>query len=252
MSNAEIKIGLLILLIATILAAAFGGYEYYQYTSLMRSSKESQPLTGTILWHGNRLLPEIALTFDDGPNSRSTPKILDILRSNDVKATFFVLGKFIEKNKDLISREAAEGHVIGNHTFNHAKGTITDIGKINRELSKTDDLISKYSGKPVEYFRPPFGFENWRFLTEAELLDYTVVLWSLDVADWNRSRTKKDITSKILKLTKNGSIILLHDGGLSREAVIDSLPVVIKELKKKGYKFVTIDEMISHLSKTNK
>ncbi|MFH1709818.1 MAG: polysaccharide deacetylase family protein [bacterium] len=244
MSNTEIKIALFVFFVAAILASAFAGYEYYQYTAL---SEEALPLSGTILWHGNRELPEVALTFDDGPNSSSTPKILDILKENDVKATFFVLGKSIEKNKDLLRREAEEGHLIGNHTFTHASGKIVDIKKIERELAKTDQLITKYSGERVDYFRPPFGFENWRFLAEAELLGYTVVLWTLDVGDWNTNKTEKDITSKILKLTGNGTIILLHDGGVSREALIESLPIVIKELKIKGYKFVTIDEMIAHL-----
>jgi peptidoglycan/xylan/chitin deacetylase (PgdA/CDA1 family) len=234
---------LFVLLIAVVLASAFAGYIYYNHVA---SLKENQPLTGTILWHGSKDLPEIALTFDDGPNSKYTPKILDILRDNDVKATFFVLGKFIENNKDILTREADEGHIIGNHTFTHAKGTITDIKKINRELVKTDKLITEFSGENVKYFRPPFGFENWRFLTEAELMDYTVVLWSLDVGDWNKKKTEKEITSKIFKLAKNGSIILLHDGGTSREAVINSLPVIIKGLKSRGYKFVTIDEMIAH------
>ena len=239
-----IKIIFFVLLVAAIIGGAFAGYKYYLY---LESSKELQPLSGTILWHGNKHLPEIALTFDDGPSSQSTPKILDILKKYDVKATFFVLGKFIEKNKDILTREAYEGHIIGNHTYTHAKGTITDIEKISSELVRTDDLITLYTGRSVDYFRPPFGFENWRFLTEAELLDYTIVLWTLDVADWNRKRTEKNITSKILKLTRNGTIILLHDGGVSREALINALPVVIKGLKKKGYKFVTIDEMIAHL-----
>jgi len=242
--NREIKIALFIFLFAAVLAFAFAGYIYYQYTV---QSKEMQPISGTILWHGNRKLPEIALTLDDGPSSKATPRILDILKENDVKATFFVLGKFIEKNKDIIKREADEGHSIGNHTFTHANGKITDIAKINRELVKTDILITQYTGKRVDYFRPPFGFENWRFLTEAELLDYTIILWSIDVGDWNNHKTVKDISSKIFKRAMNGDIILLHDGGASREAVINSLPVIIKGLKGKGYKFVTIDEMIAHL-----
>ena len=242
--NRETKIAIFIFFIAAVLSSAFAGYIYYQYTV---SSKEMQPMSGTILWHGNRQIPEIALTFDDGPNSKATPRILDILKENDVKATFFVLGKFIEKNKDILKRESEEGHLIGNHTFTHANGKITDIAKINRELVKTDKLITQYTGKSVNSFRPPFGFENWRFLTEAEFLDDTIVLWSLDVGDWNDHKAAKDIASKVLKLAKNGSIILLHDGGASREAVIDSLPVIIKGLKKKGYNFVTIDEMIEHL-----
>lgn len=244
MFNIIKKVLLFVLFIAVILASAFAGFEYHQY---LVSLKEIQPLSGSIIWHGNRNIPEIALTFDDGPNSQATPKILDILKRYDVKATFFVLGKFIDKNHDIISREAEEGHVIGNHTFTHAKGTITDIEKIDRELVRTNNLILKYTGQNVNYFRPPFGFENWRFMTESESLGYTIVLWSLDVGDWNKTKTAKDITSRVLKMTKNGTILLLHDGGTSREAVIKSLPVVIKELKHRGYRFVTINEMIAHL-----
>jgi peptidoglycan/xylan/chitin deacetylase (PgdA/CDA1 family) len=242
------KILLLIALILIISVSFFAGMTYCWRLSFSPvPPKGSQPLSGTILWHGNKKIPEVALTFDDGPNSRTTPRILDILKTYKVKATFFVLGKFLEKNSEILEREAAEGHVIGNHTYSHIKGTVTDIGKIDEELQKTDNLIFKYTGKKVDYFRPPFGFENWRFLNEAELLNYTIVLWSLDVGDWDRTKTEDEITSKIFKRTKNGTIILLHDGGLSREAVIDSLPAVISGLRKKGFKFVTIDQMIAHL-----
>jgi len=233
---------IVILLLAAMVLACLA---YICITKFVIENRPS-PMAGTILWHGNRKLPEIALTFDDGPNSKATPQILDILKEHDVKATFFVLGKFIEKNKNIISREAEEGHVIGNHTYTHANGLITDLNKIKRELVKTNVLIKKYAGQNVNYFRPPFGFESWRFLNEAENLGYTIILWNRDAGDWNH-KTGKDIAAKILKYSKNGTIILLHDGGPSREAVIDSLPVIIDGLKKKGFKFVTIDEMVSHL-----
>jgi peptidoglycan/xylan/chitin deacetylase (PgdA/CDA1 family) len=236
------KAKLTLLLMAVIVSICIS------YIYIINSIVEIVPpsMAGTIIWHGSRKLPEVALTFDDGPNSKATPQILDILKKYDVKATFFVLGKFIEKNKGIISREAQEGHVIGNHTYTHASGLITDSNKIKRELTKTNDLIKKYAEQNVKYFRPPFGFESWRFLNEAENLGYTIILWNRDAGDWNH-KTGKDIASKILKYSSNGTIILLHDGGASREAVINALPVVIEGLKKKGFKFVTIDEMVSHL-----
>jgi len=230
-----------------ILLGSINAALIYYFYPLNPASKESKPLSGTILWHGNRKLPEVALTFDDGPNSKATPQILDILKQYNIKATFFVLGKFIDQNKDILIRTSKEGHIIGNHTFSHAKGTLTDIKGIKKELGQTDQLIKKYTGKDVVYFRPPFGYENWRFLMEAELLDYSVILWSLDVGDWNNKKNKEDIVNKINKIARNGTIILLHDGGANREAVISSLPAIIKGLKKKGYRFVTIDEMIAHL-----
>lgn len=204
------------------------------------------PLKGRILWHGNRSLSEIALTFDDGPNSKATPQILDILNKNGVKATFFVLGKYAEKNNAILKRIGSDGHLIGNHTYTHASGLITDMSKIKRELTRTNFVVAKYTGQNVKYFRPPFGFENWRFLSEAEMDDFSIVLWSLDAGDWNK-KSVQDITERILRRSTNGTIILLHDGGASREAVIGALPIVIKGLKKKGFRFVTIDEMVSHL-----
>lgn len=235
---------LIFLLLSLTFAAGCGELGYKEPP---QASSAAVDMSGKILWHGNRKLPEVALTLDDGPNSKNTPIVLDILKKYNVKATFFVVGKFAEKNGGIVSREAAEGHVVGNHTYSHVMGTLTDIKKIREELRKTDSLITKYTGKKVKYFRPPFGFENWRFLTEAELMDYIVVLWTLDVGDWDRTKKESYMVSKILKTAKNGAIILLHDGGSSREAVIDALPKVIKGLRKKGYTFVTIDEMVEHL-----
>jgi peptidoglycan/xylan/chitin deacetylase (PgdA/CDA1 family) len=204
-------------------------------------------LSGKILWHGNSDIKEVALTFDDGPSSKDTPRFLDILKKHNVKATFFVLGKFAEKNTALISREAAEGHVIGNHTYSHADGKMTDLDKIRKEISRTDLIIEKFTGKNEKYFRTPFGYENWRFLSEAEMSKHKIVLWTLDVADWDHTKKEKEMVAKIMRNTKNGSIILLHDGGGSREAVIKALPKIITGLRKKGFEFVTVDEMIAHL-----
>jgi len=222
-------------------------FNQYLYPPKQNAPSSYNMMSGKILWHGNKDLPEIALTFDDGPSSKYTPKVLDILKMNNVKGTFFLLGRSIEKNKAIVRRMSDEGHLIGNHTFTHASGKITDIDKIKREIQKTDTLIEKYSGQSSSYFRPPFGFENWRFLAEAEIRDHKVVLWSLDVADWNNHKTDKDIINRMIKHAGNGMIILFHDGGTSREAVISALPTIIKSLKAKGYVFVRIDEMISHL-----
>jgi peptidoglycan-N-acetylglucosamine deacetylase len=202
---------------------------------------------GQILWHGNRNLPEVALTFDDGPGAVYTPQVLDILKKYGVKATFFVLGENIEKNADIVSREAQEGHEIGNHTYTHVEERRNDIDFMRNEIINTNILIKKYSGKAPRYFRPPYGPENWRFLDEAELLNYSIILWGVDVRDWDPKVTRDDISSQIVKDARNGSIILLHDGGLSREAMIEALPAVIEGLRQKGIGFVTIDEMVEHL-----
>jgi peptidoglycan-N-acetylglucosamine deacetylase len=246
-------VAVLLLVNATILYVVITNYEE-QYREQNQEAEIPAPdpaahvsLSGKILWHGNRDLPEVALTFDDGPSSRYTPKYLDILKKYKVPATFFLIGRFVEKNPDLVSREAAEGYTIGNHTYSHADGKITDMNKIKWEISKTTSLIENITHKKERFFRPPFGYENWRFLGEAELMDYKVILWTLDVADWDPTRTSSFMVNKILSTTTNGTIILLHDGGLSREADIVALPQIIKGLRKKGFKFVTVEEMVRHL-----
>ena len=208
---------------------------------------QKSSIYGQILWHGNRNLPEVALTFDDGPSAQYTPQVLDVLKKYGVKATFFVIGENIEKNADIISREAEEGHEIGNHTYSHLDERRNDVGFMRNEIINTNILIKKYSGKSPKYFRPPYGVENWRFLDEAELLNYSIILWGVDVRDWDPQVTRDDISLQIVKEARNGSIILLHDGGTSREAMIDALPAVIEGLRQKGIGFVTIDEMVEHL-----
>jgi peptidoglycan-N-acetylglucosamine deacetylase len=200
-----------------------------------------------ILWHGNRNLPEVALTFDDGPGAQYTPQVLDVLKKYGVKATFFVLGENIEKNTGIVSREAAEGHEIGNHTYTHLEEKRSDVDFMRNEIINTNILIKKFTGRAPKYFRPPYGLENWRFLDEAELLNYSIILWTVDVRDWDPLVTRDDISTQIVKEARNGSIILLHDGGTSREAMIEALPAVIDGLRQKGLSLVTIDEMVEHL-----
>ncbi len=194
-----------------------------------------QNFSGCLIWHGDASGKNVYLTFDDGPTAEATGQILDILKKENVKATFFVLGKRAKRNPAVIRRIFAEGHDIGNHTFNHVGGLNVTIETIARELKDTDDAIKSACGVSPKFFRPPFGFFNWRYFMVAEKMGYRSVLWTIDAGDWNKLTTT-EIESRLIPRIRGGYIVLLHDGGPSREAVVEALPDIIKRLKAKGFR----------------
>jgi len=178
---------------------------------------------------------KIALTFDDGP-SKYTEKLLDGLRERNVKATFFLLGVNAESRKDVIEQMHEDGHIIGNHTYNHIQLTKVIDEKACEDVEKLNDLIFNITGEKVEYIRPPYGSWNSR-LTCLEGL--TVVLWNVDTLDWS-IHSKNKIARHIVKNAEDGSIVLLHD---IYESSVDAALMAIDELQEQGYEFVTVDEL---------
>jgi len=192
----------------------------------------------------------IALTFDDGPYGTSTEKILDILKKENVRATFFVIGKNVEKFSTTTKRIIAEGHLIGNHSYDHAKNLpemSTSTFKINTE--KAESAIFLQTDLKPKIFRPPYGNITPQMYQKLKEAGYTSVLWNVDAKDWDFEHTSTaDIENKIINDTKPNSIILLHDGrdtkiNYPRTNLIDALPVIIEQLKKEGYNFVTVDKL---------
>lgn len=198
--------------------------------------------TGTLVWHGDRSKNKVYLTFDDGPTAEATVRILDILKRYNVKATFFVLGRKAEKVPAVVRRIRSEGHDIGNHTYKHVGGVNVTWEVVSGELKKTDAAIKKACGVSPKFFRPPFGFFNYRYFTVAEKMGYTSVLWSLDAGDW-KTLTSTEVERRVTTRVKGGDIVLLHDGGPSREAVIEALPMIVKGIRKKGLKFARLSEL---------
>lgn len=186
---------------------------------------------------------EIAITFDDGPHPKETPKILDILKKYDVKATFFVVGKHIKWYPDSVIRASQEGHEIGNHTFTHPDISTLSEEQIKTEIKNCEDIIIQKTNKKPVLFRPPFGNYNRECLEKlSNDLGYTVVLWSgVDVRDWQNPSPNK-IAYEIINNIKSGDIILLHDYGT--ENTVKALEIILPELKQKGYKFVTVSELL--------
>ncbi|MFA5840510.1 MAG: polysaccharide deacetylase family protein [Candidatus Margulisiibacteriota bacterium] len=195
----------------------------------------SSTLSGQALWSKNT--PKtIYLTFDDGPDPINTPIFLDILKKYNVKATFFVLGRKAEKNPAIIKRIKDEGHILGNHTFNHIDGTVKSKKTIERDLERTHNIIRQACGVNVTLFRPPYGYFDWRVYNAASDRGYQIVLWTFDVCDWE-VYDPKEYLKTVNENLSDGAIILLHDGGPSREALIEALPQIIEQIKAKGFQF---------------
>ncbi len=205
-----------------------------------------------IIKKGNNDEKVIALTFDDGPDKDYTPQILDILKENNVKATFFVVGENVKSNSDIIKRQYQEGHEIGNHTFTHINVSKNGYNEIYKEINNTQKLVKDVIGIEPKIFRPPYRAISKPMCNIVKENNMNIVLWSdLDSRDWSNPGTYyivDTITSKV----KNGTIILLHDYNKLRNKksqTIQALEIVIPKLKEMGYKFVTVSELIENLDK---
>jgi peptidoglycan/xylan/chitin deacetylase (PgdA/CDA1 family) len=183
---------------------------------------------------------KIALTFDDGPNE-NTLSIIEILKKMDVKATFFCIGKNIEKHPEIIKRIVEEGHIVGNHSFSHSN--LFDFYKKDRvieEIRKTDLLIESISGKKAQLFRPPYGVTNPYIKRALEVTKHKVIGWNIRSLD-GIFRNEKFIFDRIIKRIRPGGIILLHD----TSHTIKILERLMLHLKNNEYKVVSIEELLN-------
>lgn len=183
---------------------------------------------------------KIAITFDDGP-TEFTPEFLDLLTKYDAKATFFCIGKQIEKHPEIINRIHTEGHQIGNHSYSHSNSFgFFSAEKVEEELRKTDLLIQEITGKKNHYFRPPFGVTNPHIAKAIKELKHQVIGWnirSLDTVIEDENKILKRITKKL----KSGSIILLHD---TSDKTVNVLEQLLLTLQGENYQIVTIEKLI--------
>ncbi|GGB85463.1 polysaccharide deacetylase family protein [Dyadobacter sediminis] len=183
----------------------------------------------------------IALTFDDGPDPDTTPKILQILKEKDIKAAFFVIGKKAEKYPELLRQMDKEGHIVANHTFNHHYFTaFFSTQKLKAELLKCNAVIADILGKKPLFFRPPFGVTNPRYATALKELGLNSIGWSLRSLD-TKAENKYQIINKIISEVETGHIILLHD---NRSVTADSLEDVIEHCRQKGIRIESLSKLI--------
>jgi peptidoglycan-N-acetylglucosamine deacetylase len=191
----------------------------------------------------------IALTFDDGPWPKTTTQILDILKKNNIKATFFWVGRYLQVYPELGKKVAAAGHAIGNHTWNHQYIKYNEDGAA-REIDRTTALIEKVTGVKTSIFRPPGGILNNGLAAYAQKRNYAVVMWSADSLDW-RTATQS-LMENVMRQAKSGGIVLMHDGGGNRATTVQALPKIIARLRKEGYKFVTVPELLEMEAQNSK
>lgn len=198
------------------------------------------------LYDGNPSLPEVALTFDDGPNPYYTQQVLAVLQQYGIKATFFCIGRQVAEYPWLVQQEYAAGNVIGNHTWSHPDLTKLSSDDILTQINTTSDAIQQAIGVRPTFFRPPYGVFNANVLTQANQLGLTTIIWNDEARDWTTPGISV-ISSRILGLAGNGAIILLHDGGGNRSQTVAALPTIITSLRQQGYTFVTLPQMVHDL-----
>ena len=199
-------------------------------------------------YRGNPALPEIALTFDDGPSPAYTPQVLAILKKYHVNATFFDVGRLVQTYPDLAREELSDGNLVGNHSWTHPDLPTLTESAIEAQLQQTSDEIEKVTGVRPTFMRPPYGDISPRVLTVVNKLALTAAIWNDEAMDWALPGTSV-IVARILRQANNGAIILLHDGGGNRFQTVAALPSIIEQLRARGYSFVTMDEMVAHISK---
>jgi peptidoglycan/xylan/chitin deacetylase (PgdA/CDA1 family) len=208
-------------------AAAAGKKAGSQQAALTRKSRVNCSVTKCI-----------ALTFDDGPIPGSM-RLLDILKAKGARATFFVLGSEASTYPDVLRREVADGHEIGNHSFSHAKLAGAPAAKVNDEINRTQGIIKDATGKAPALLRPPYGATDKQLDAIAMRDRLSQILWSADPQDY-MSRDPAAIEKRVVDSAQPGRIIILHD---IRPTTVAAIPGILDKLSKKGYSFVTVSEI---------
>lgn len=198
-----------------------------------------------LFYHGNVNLPEVALTFDDGPNPPFTSQILDVLQRYKVKASFFDVGYLAQRYPDLVRQEMADGHTVGNHTWDHAHLPRLSTSAITKEINDTSDELQKITGTRPTFFRPPYGETDAHTLTVINSIGLTTFIWNDMASDWLLP-APTIISFRVTNVARNGMIILLHDGGGNRTNTVAALPTIIQNLQSRGFRFVTLRQLVDH------
>jgi peptidoglycan-N-acetylglucosamine deacetylase len=186
--------------------------------------------------------PYLAITFDDGPHPKLTPRLLDMLKERGVKATFYVIGQNVVQYPEIVQRMVAEGHEIGNHTFTHPSLPKIGPSRVGEEIAKSNAAIEQATGVRPTTMRPPYGAINSAITKRLnEEFDLPVILWSVDPQDW-KIRKASHVSSHILQNARPGSILLAHD---IHPSTIDAMPAVLDGLLAKGFQFATVSELIA-------
>ena len=200
-----------------------------------------------VIYQYKTVEPYLALTFDDGPNKIQTPKVLKILEKYDVTATFFVVGEYIEYQKDILKEVDKKGHEIGNHFYHHEKLDELTKEEIKETIMKTNELIYSVIKKTPTILRPPYGIVNDTLKEVCAELNMTIILWTSDKDSKDWALTKdSEIINNLTKKVTNGDIFLFHDGNKKYSNTLSAIDVIIPTLQKKGYKWVSVSKLINN------
>jgi len=200
---------------------------------------------GPYICRGTKSRKQVALTFDDGPDERSTPALLQLLSEARVAAAFFCIGKRVTANPELARRIVGDGHLLENHTYSHSKATnFYGVGRLREEIARTQDAVLKSAGVAPNLFRPPMGLSNPLVFKAARLLGLKVIGWTVRGLD-TTTRDPERIVARIVRRLKPSAIILLHDGDVPPERLVATVSLLLESLRQRGYEVVRLDRILA-------
>lgn len=238
-------------LAVALVVAGFIAYELFE--------QPTNQIFGRTITQGPSNERVVALTYDDGPNPPYTGRILDVLESERVHATFFLVGRAAQAYPTIVQREVRDGDAVGNHTWDHRHLIVMPRSQVRASLQRTDAVIFAAARVHTNLMRPPFGARDWIVMQVAHRLGYSVVMWSVPLArDWEYPPAQV-IAQRILPHVNDGAIIVLHDGNrgqlcaakhlaprvCDRSSDIEATRLIVDDLKAQGYRFVTIPQLIA-------
>jgi peptidoglycan/xylan/chitin deacetylase (PgdA/CDA1 family) len=193
----------------------------------------------------------LALTYDDGPNDRHTAELLEVLARHGVRATFFMIGNYVNARPAIARAVAQAGHEIGNHTFSHPNLALCSPAKVERELAACETALTDAVGEDSRLFRPPFGGRRPDVLDAVRRLSLQPVMWSVSACDW-KLPSASAIEEQVARHTRGGDVILMHDGshrrmGMDRENTVRATDSLIRRMRDAGYEFCTVTQMMKGL-----
>lgn len=191
---------------------------------------------------------QLALTFDDGPNDPWTPRLLEVLDRHQVRATFFLIGRYVAQRPEIARQVAAAGHVIGNHTWDHPNLIFVRPREVEGQIRRCAQALEQAIGPHSDLFRPPFGGRTPLALRAVRRCGLVPVLWSVSGWDWE-AKSAAEVENKVLGSVEGGEVILLHDGGhrylgVDRSFTVTAVDGIIRRCRDQGFTFVTVPEMM--------
>lgn len=223
-----------LVIMSAILVIAVLGYDILQDDTAVMTLA-SQPI-----YQGDSSHKRMGLTINVDWGEEFIPGMLEVLKVNNAKATFFITGRFANKFPDIVKIIAEEGHEIGNHGYSHPHPDKISKKENQDEIIKAAEAIFEASGVKTIYFAPPYGEHKPHVVEAAAEIGYKTIMWTIDTVDWDKSRQPKDIYEKILKNAQNGAIVLMHP----TDRTLKALEGIVKDLQKEGYELTTLSQLL--------